>query len=506
MGGFRAWADRGWAAGAGGVLGAATVVACAVSCGSGAGGGGTGSTDAGGDDTGIGADTPSPPNDGSGEVGSFCDGCACVPGTSSCNGQQVTTCGPDGQYLPPVTCLMGTVCSAGRCDDKRCPDETDPMTGENELPIHAWPRYRHDNRNSGWTPAVVADHPQPLRRIFIGGTAYDNQTGLASGPVVDQNGIVYVGGGELDNNNGAYYAFDAGGNPLFKFLANRKTGLSTPAVRKDQTSFVASGGDLLFAITPTGMQLWSYTTSMGTDGDPIVTREGTIIYPSEDGSVYAFDPTGKLVWQSSAQAGPGHADSGIAESCDGRVYVGGVNGFFALDVTTGATLWSIAATGPNEAVSSSPTVTADGVMYGVDNGGMGWALDPAGKVIWSKQLGPAGATSPTHVGNLLLVVLDDGNLHALDDATGTEKWSRPVGYTLTRSVGKIAGPVIDGNLRVYINSTDGNVYAFDLSGNQLWKVATSGMAHAQLFSGGIAIANDGTMYVPGNDGFLYAIK
>jgi outer membrane protein assembly factor BamB len=398
------------------------------------------------------------------------------------------------------------VCTSGRCDDKRCSDETDPTIGENALPIHAWPRYRHDNRNSGWTPAVVADHPHVVRKTFIGGTAYDNQTGLGSGPVVDQNGIVYIGGGELDMSNGAYYAYDASGNQLFKFLANRKTGLSTPAVRKDETSFVASGGDLLFAITPVGTQLWSYTTSMGTDGDPIVTREGTIIYPSEDGSVYAFDPTGKLVWQSPAASGPGHADSGIAQSCDGRVYIGGINGFFAHDVTSGATLWSVAVTGMYQAVSASPTVTGDGVMYGVDGGGMGWAIDPTGKVLWSKQLGPAGATSPTHVGNLLLVVLDDGNLHALDATTGAETWSKPIGYTLTRNAGKIAGPVLDGNLRVYINSTDGNLYAFDLAGNLLWKIATSGKAQAQIFSGGIAIANDGTMYVPGNDGYLYAVK
>ena len=277
-------------------------------------------------------------------------------------------------------------------------------------------------------------------------------------------------------------------------------------MRGDGTSFVASGGDLLFAITPQGTQAWSYTTTMGTDGDPIITREGIIIYPSEDGSVYAFDPTGKLVWQSLASVGPGHADSGLAESCDGRVYVGGVNGFFALDVKAGGTLWSQPVTGMYQAVSSSPTLTAAGVMYGVDNGGMGWALDPQGKVLWSKQLGPAGSTSPTHIGTMLFVVLDDGNLHALDATTGGETWSRPVGYALTRSVGKIAGPVVDGNMRVYINSTDGNVYAFDLAGNQLWKIPAGGVSAAQLFSGGIAIANDGTMYVPGNDGNLYAFK
>ncbi len=438
----------------------------------------------------------------------FCEGgvCACTLGTGICQGAQALECGADGAMHATIACPTGTVCVAGRCDDIRCPDETDPTLGELALPIHAWPRYRHDNRNSGITTAVVADKPVFVRKTFIGGTAYDSQTGLASGPVIDQNGRIYIGGGELDGKNGAYYAFDPTGPLLFTFLSNRLTGLSTPAVRQDGTSFVASGGKVLFAITGQGQQAWTYSTSLGTDGDPIVTREGTIIYPSEDGAVYAFDPTGKLIWKSDATVGPGEADSAMAQSCDGRIYVGGINGFFALDVVTGKTKWSVPATTQYQAVSASPTVTADGIMYGVDGGGIGYALDPTGKIIWSRALGAAGATSPTHIATLLIVVLNDGKIHALDAATGKEKWAQPVGYTLTRGVGKVAGPVVDGHLRTYINSTDGFVYAFDLTGTLLWKIAASGVAHAQLFSGGIAIGADGTMAVPGNDGYLYLFK
>ena len=430
----------------------------------------------------------------------------CTKGNTQCSGDEVQTCAADGSYHTTLTCPKGSVCRRGHCDDLRCPDETAASGGEFSLPLNAWPRYRHDNRNSGWTSAIVADKPALKFKVFVGGTDYDKQKGLASGPVVNQDGTIFIGAGELDGKGGDYYAFDAKGAPLFDFAASRKTGLSTPAVRKDGTSFVASGGNLLFAITPKGDKAWSYTTSAGTDGDPIVTREGTIIYPSEDGSVYAFDPAGTLVWQSPAASGPGHADSGIAESCDGRVYVGGVNGFFALDVKSGATLWKLPVTGMYQAVSSSPVLTADGIMFGVDGGGVGYAVDPAGKVLWSRALGPAGATSPTHLGTMLLVVLDDGKLHALDAATGTELWARPVGYALTRSVGKIAGPVVDGNMRIYVSSTDGNVYAFDALGNQLWKLPTSGVATPQIFSGGIAIADDGTMLVPGNDGYLYALQ
>src|SRR5207244_772701 len=121
-------------------------------------------------------------------------------------------------------------------------------------------------------------------------------------------------------------------------------------------------------------------------------------------------------------------------------------------------------------------------------------------------LGPGSATAPLHVGNTLYAITDDGILHALDDGTGKESWMRPVGYALTRIVGKIAGPVADGSARIYINSTDGLVHAFDPAGKQLWRTAASGVAAPQIFSGGIAIGNDGTMLVPGNDGTLYALQ
>lgn len=440
--------------------------------------------------------------------GAACTGgvCGCAPKSSICQGQDVATCGADGKYTVAFTCPKGTVCTKGHCDDARCPDELTPPK-EVGLPINAWPRYRHDNRNSGWTPAIVADAPKLKWKVFVGGTDYDLQKGLGSGAVVNQDNVVFVGAGELDGKNGQMYSFDATGKPLWSYPANRMTGLSTPAVRKDGTSYVASGDSNLLSIKPDGTLDWKYKTGLASDGDPIVTREGTLVYPSDDKSLYALDPTGKLVWQSSTTTGPGEVDAALAETCDGKIVAGGGNGWAALDIVTGKPLWLVPATGTYECVSSSPNLTADGTMYGVDMGGVGYAIDVAtGKVLWSKNFGVPGASTPARIGSTLYVVLNDGNLHAIDAASGAEIWSKPVGYALTRNVGRISGPVIDGNMRLYVNSTDGYVHAFDTTGKELWKIAASGKSAAQLFSGTIAIGNDGTMYVPGNDGTLYVFQ
>ena len=85
-------------------------------------------------------------------------------------------------------------------------------------------------------------------------------------------------------------------------------------------------------------------------------------------------------------------------------------------------------------------------------------------------------------------------------------WARPVGNTNIGSGELVAGPVVDGNLRLYFSSTDGYLYSFDLDGNQRFRMAASAMDLVASWAGNISIGNDGTLYVAGNDGFLYAYQ
>jgi outer membrane protein assembly factor BamB len=205
---------------------------------------------------------------------------------------------------------------------------------------------------------------------------------------------------------------------------------------------------------------------------------------------------------------PGWIDGALAESCDGRLYVGGIKGWFTFDASTGAFKWKYTTVSPPSqgAINSSPVIAIDGTMYGVDYACNAVALDPAGNPIWSKQLcNQLGGSSPALANGVLYVVLPDGSLYAIDAATGNQKWSRPVnngaGYQF------IPGPVVDGNGRVYFNSNDGNVHAFDAAGNPLWTLPASGTVNTNAYwAGSMAIAADGTLYVPGNDGVLYAFK
>lgn len=431
---------------------------------------------------------------------------ACTPGTRTCSGSTVQRCGSDGAYHDEVACLAGTVCSNGLCDDVRCADEM-MMGGEFSLPLAGWPRFRHDNRNSGWNSVLVADQPKLAWAAGPYGTRALNagSAGMASGPVVNQNNVVFVGAGDGDGQDGAFYALDAQGKQLWSFPGKRGYGYTTPAVRTDGTSYFSSQDGNAYAVDKSGVLAWKFPFGMQDDCSPIVTKSGNVIYGSDTHELFALDFGGKQLWQSDPNAGPGEVDAALAETCDGRVLAGGSNGWSAIDAKTGATLWRVSAGGGFSALMSSPLVDAAGTMYGVDSAGTVVAIDATGHTTWSKTLTGGAGTSMAKIGHLLLAVLGDGNLHALDAGSGAEAWSAPVGEL--GETYKHGGPVVDGRQRIYYASSDGNLYCFDTTGKQLWKMPVSGKAtpNENTF-GEMAIGSDGTLYVPGNDGLLYAFR
>jgi hypothetical protein len=435
-----------------------------------------------------------------------CDGMGAVKKCKSDgSGWDTTPCtsGPCQNGQCQNLCPPGTVFSFGQCDDIRCPDELpSAMPSTVALPSNtdAWPRFRHDNRNSGWSRAKVAASPALLWHKLV--------NGWGRGPAVDPNGLVYANMTSWDQTTAIFDAIDGTGTIVWSSTLGQdhtQTIPSVPAVRTDGTAYASTaltalatdiGPGLLAALAAGGSTKWSYQTPATADGAPVVAHNGTIVYPSNDLSVYALDPSGNLIWKTDPSSGPGLVHGGVAESCDGRIIVGGSNGWAAIDIMTGKNLWLV----PASAGATSPVVAADGTMYGLDNAGIGWAIDATGTVIWSKPLlnGSLSTASIAKVGKLLIAAPGAANLPlvGVDAGTGMILWSVP------GKNGFFGGPVIDGNLHVYVNDY-GTVRAFDLTGTELWSVATGGGSFSEL-----AIAPGGTIYVFDYSfgGYLDAIK
>lgn len=226
-------------------------------------------------------------------------------------------------------------------------------------------------------------------------------------------------------------------------------------------------------------------------GAPLIDN-GVIYFGGYDGKVYAVKTKdGSEAWPQPFDTGD-PVIGGAALSGDKSTLFIGSNGgnFYGLDSANG----SVKA-GPFNAgsgIMATPLVQ-DSVVYVATVKGKLYALDAktlAVKWMFSTDAGlltdPVGAGS----GTILVGGIDD-RLHALDSATGQEKWSLKAGNWFW------GRPLIDSGT-AYVPNLDGQVFAIDISnGGKKWTFATDAPVRAG------PILAKGTLVVIDNNGNAY---
>lgn len=255
----------------------------------------------------------------------------------------------------------------------------------------------------------------------------------------------------------------------------------------------------------------------GVDFAPVVA--GDRVYATGwDGTLYALDAvTGAFRW--SARVGDGGlvATGGFPVTVAGAVVYVDAHGISAFDATTGHPRWTTSTgtgSGVDPAMSSysMPVVGNGAVFVGGDDGAV-YGLDAAtGAVRWRSASvavgGSAGAATlvpglgPTSsvavAGNLVYAAGLDGALHAFDAATGTARWTAPIG--VVNAFGS-APVVIDGTVAV---QSDEALHTFDVvTGAPRW---TSDLLGGDLFSFVPPVATAGAVYVVGRDALLHEVE
>jgi outer membrane protein assembly factor BamB len=264
---------------------------------------------------------------------------------------------------------------------------------------------------------------------------------------------------------------------------------------------VSSSGilsQIISALDPaTGNPKWSATVGGGWYPAPPVAADG-VVYALNGGLVTAFDEaTGATLWQRGVSGTSGT----VAVSVVG-VYASAPCTTFALQPVTGAVIW-MNNTGCSGGGGSTPIV-ADGVLYspidgmysgtvfGAETGSLlgnfsasylpafthtnGFFLKNStlqgiassnNQILWSFAGDGALVTSPIAVNNYVIVGSSNGNIYALDAATGSQVWTQSLGGTIqANSNGIIAiytGLAAGAGLLVVPSGN--NVTAFVLSAN-----------------------------------------
>ena len=234
---------------------------------------------------------------------------------------------------------------------------------------------------------------------------------------------------------------------------------------------------------------WKFPTGDRIISSPVA-QDKVLYFGGDDGNIYAVNSeTGRQIWKR-ATGGPAPCTPAIA---NGIVDAGSYDGkFYALNAQTGAIKWKFATEGErrfeakgihglqprNQTIAdqydvflSSPVVVQGAVYFGSGDGNL-YALDAAtGQLKWKFKTGDVVHASPAYADGVLFVGSWDSYFYAVDAATGKEKWRFHGGEDplIHNQVGfQSSAAVVDGV--VYVGCRDSNLYALEAAtGKEKWK-------------------------------------
>lgn len=371
-----------------------------------------------------------------------------------------------------------------------------PEPGEN------WPMF---HRDAGRTGATEEDVVPPLYLAWfrtLGGTIH------VSSPVVE-DGIVYIGVADEENKGQAgIYALDGVTGSIKWRYATVSSIRHTVAVDTQRCYGITIDGMVIALDKATGKLIWQY--SLGNEMERLCSRWAMAAPLVYDNTVYAGvapyfvaleATTGKEIWRAPNMGGDWISSLTSPSGNQEHIYVGfnWGKGLFALDRKNGLPVWN----NKYRYGYASPVCSGGRLYY---CGQPVCALEPqSGACIWSNDMGIVVST-PAIVGDILVIGRGNGQIQAIDGATGRKIWeyrsprqaklfSRP--YARTESP-IISSPVIAGQI-VYCGGTDGQLMALDLqSGKLLWNYDLgSPITSSPAVSGN-------TVYIAAFDGTVYA--
>jgi peptide/nickel transport system permease protein len=109
-------------------------------------------------------------------------------------------------------------------------------------------------------------------------------------------------------------------DPLVQWVFQDSAGFAGgPAVSADGTAYIASSGGTLFALDPSGSVLWQTTLIAAGIGAPALSAEGTTYVADIEGGLSAFSTGGNLLWRYLPSAA-GKATTGPIVGANGTIY------------------------------------------------------------------------------------------------------------------------------------------------------------------------------------------
>ncbi len=271
----------------------------------------------------------------------------------------------------------------------------------------------------------------------------------------------------------------------------------------------------------TGETLWERRTGVSVHGAPAV-DQGIVVFASADGVVHAADAaTGAPIWDADLAIHVADLSSWLYAAptiANGAVYIGIQRNFTALDLQSGAPLWTVDPDQKVWAVTLASAAVGNGVGVAVigrgNDGVFGW--DPRdGHETWRipPPLSTAINASPLIEGDTAYLINVQSEVAAVDAHTGALRWSTQLyDVGIDWGFGPTATPAFaDGKL--IVPTPRDYLYALDTkTGDELWRVGASETlvsplpykVYARAFTAP-AVVTGGLVWAGAADGVLRAI-
>ncbi len=288
--------------------------------------------------------------------------------------------------------------------------------------------------------AINADTGQFVWKLPTGG-------GIASSPAVDPSTKLVIFGSE----DHLIYAADITTGRVAWTYNTRDKIRAAPRIAHNHVFIGSDDGNLYALVAQTGRFLWTFEAGSPIRSRPFVTNE-IVVFGADDGTIYGVELSGKRKWAMRAKRAV-HS-SPYVDPVENVCFVGSFDNFvYALDASSGYTLWRFRTGGP---IVSSPAVLDDTVFIGSTDGKVYAINANAGKEKWQFDLQKPVVASPIIHNNFLYIGTTGNSMHCLDVKTGKQIWKFDTGGQIT-STG-----CAEDNLLVF-GSLDHHLYALPVS-------------------------------------------
>ena len=372
--------------------------------------------------------------------------------------------------------------------------ERDPRNGEEiwelEIPTTGSWRYLHPVvGNDGVLYIRVAGG---LMAIAPDGTILWNRPApgfpLRHSVAIDSSNRLIVAASAFDPDfpMGHISGANADGTEAFLLFAGYDVALRGSPAIGPSGMFVGDAG-ILHGFTLAGATDWTYE-SPGLTSSITLLPTHEIVQPSTEGKLLLVGQNGVAI-RALDLGGP--VTLPVSAGVDGTLYAI-VNHDLVAITTQGVELWRHSAA---EEITAAPSIGVDGTLYIGTASGRVLAVSPDGDRLWSFDTGDAVTATPA-IGPQahIYAASTDGVLHVLSPE-GELLWQADRGSPIR------GGALVDGVGKAFFGCDDGFVYGFDAEGNELWRLKTLAEASAPL-----SLGSNGTLYVPSQDGSVYAVE